>query len=76
MNNLRAAPGGSRPRRGLGAAAVVAALLAGLGVGVMLPDSTTKLDAAQQQVESLTTRTELLLAELAGARADNSTLIR
>ena len=75
MNELRAAPGVAKPRRRwLSAVVVVAALLAGVGVGIMLPDSTTQLEAAHQQVESLTTRTELLSTELTGARTDNSSL--
>ena len=74
MNNLRAAASGTKPRRGLNAAVLGAVLLAGLGVGVMLPDSTAKLDAAHRQVDGLTTRTELLSAELTGARTDNSSL--
>jgi len=74
MNNLRAAPSGTRRRRVLSTAVVAGALLAGLGVGVMLPDSTTELDAAHEQVDSLTTRTELLSAELTGARTDNTSM--
>src|SRR3990170_7656771 len=74
MNARPAAPGGTKRRRGLSAAVVAAALLVAVGVGVMLPDSTAKLDAARQQVQSLTARTDLMSAELTGARADNSSL--
>ena len=74
MKKFRAAPGAAKPRRWLSTAVVAAALVAGVGVGVMLPDSTTQLDAAHKQVESLTTRTELLSAELTGARTDNTSL--
>ena len=74
MNNLRPAPSGTKRRRGLSTAVVLAALLAGAAVGVMLPDSTAELDAAHKQLDSLTTRTELLSAELTGVRTDNSSL--
>jgi chromosome segregation protein len=74
MNNLRPAPSGTKRRRGLSTAVVLAALLAGAAVGVMLPDSTAELDAAHKQLDSLTTRTELLSAELTGAKTDNTSM--
>ncbi len=74
MNNLAPAPKGTKRRRGLGAAVIAAALLAAVGVGVLLPDSTTEVDAARQQVADLTARADLMSAELTGTRADNSSL--
>ena len=61
-------------RRLLSSAAVTAALLVGVGVGVLIPDSTAKLDAAHQEVERLSAQAESLTAAVADAEADGTYL--